>query len=931
MNFLLQKRSWRSNGASFQKVLMLFMMLTFSLASAEGIAVTGCIVDSTSHAPLQNVTVVLTNIRTANVFNTATDGQGIFQFYDMAQASYLLKISRIGYRELEKTIKLQKPQEQLGTLLLSQRPVALATVDVVAQLPPVEQHLDTVQYNAGAFKTNPDATVEDLVKKLPGVTVEDKTVKAHGEEIKQVFVDGKQFFGTDPMIALRNLPADMVDKIQVYDKLSDQAELTKFDDGQSIKTMNVITKEDRRHGEFGKIYGGYGSERYSVGAVMNVFHSDERYTVIASSNNVNRQDFAAQDMLGAMSGSGGAGGGPGSGNTSIGQQSGDNTVHTFGLNYGNQFAKNIFATGNYFCNIIKNENEETVNRQYGVGTDVNQLYNETSNTNNNNYNHRLQMRMEYNIDSLNAIIVDPRFSIQMNDASNVASTTMSAADGSPMNKAQTASSTNSKGYTLETSSFYRHLFNTEGRTLIAGLRFNSNQAQSDGITQSVTDYYTNGIMLVDSVNQKTVSRSPGHTIGGNLAYTEPLGEHHLFQLSYNVAATENESNKKVYGHNSIDQRYDILNDSLSNVLSSNYMMQQVAIGYRGKIKSMNVIADVALQHASLRGEYTFPTVFSLSREYSNVLPMMMLMYRPSSSISFRLMYRTSTASPSISQLQSVTDNSKSTMLTVGNPSLSQSYTHEVLLHYSFTNMMDGSSSNLMVNVRRTDSYIATATYLFSTDTTLSDGTVLNRGTQLSKPVNVDGYYQVNAMYSYGIPIDWIKCNLNLNTGLTYSRMPAVTNDVVNYSHAYGWSDGIVVSSNISQGIDFTLMYNCTFTSAKNSTQPSLNNHYFQHHADARTCVNIWNGIIVRNDVSQQLYDAEGISQDRNYLLWNLSIAKKLLKNQSLEIALTAYDLLHQNQSIAHTVTSAYIEDTQSKMLMDYLMLTVTYTMRTGTL
>jgi hypothetical protein len=236
-----------------------------------------------------------------------------------------------------------------------------------------------------------------------------------------------------------------------------------------------------------------------------------------------------------------------------------------------------------------------------------------------------------------------------------------------------------------------------------------------------------------------------------------------------------------------------------------------------------------------------------------------------------------------------------------------------------------------VNARTTNSYIATATYLFSADTTLSDGTILNRGTQLSKPVNVDGYYQVNAMYSYGIPIDWIKCNLNFNTGLTFARTPAVTNDVVNYSQAYAWSDGVVLASNINQDIDFTLMYNGTFTSAKNSTQTSLNSHYFQHHADARTSVNIWNGIIVRNDVSQQLYDAEGTSEDRNYLLWNFSIAKKLLKNQSLEIALTAYDLLHQNQSIAHTVTSMYIEDTQSKMLTNYLMLTVTYTMRTGTL
>jgi len=921
----------------YGSVMILWTVCPFGIYAQES-SVTGCVVDSMSHVPLQSVTIVLTDTKnTNNSYSTATDERGNFQIHHVPHAVYLFKTSCVGFRGLEKKIIIQKKIEDVGTVVIVQQPVQLRVVDVVAQLPPVEQLHDTVQFNAGAFRTNPDATVEDLVKKLPGVTVENKTVKAQGEEIKQVFVDGRLFFGTDPMIALRNLPADMVDKIQVYNKLSDQAELTKFDDGQSTKTMNVITKENRRYGQFGKIYGGYGNEKYLAGTMLNVFNGDERYTLIASSNDINQQDFAAQDMLGAMKrGDGGGPGGepggpPGGGSASIGQQSGDNTVHTIGLNYGNQLAKNLYATGNYFYNVLKNYNETIVNRQYGIGTNVNQLFNETSSSNNDNYNHRVQMRMEYNIDSLNAIIVDPRLSTQTNDASSTSSSYMNLYDGSPINRAQTKSASNSEGYDLASSMLYRHLFNLEGRTLVVNVRFNANRTQSDVLTQSVTTYYDNAVAQNDSINQKTFFRSPGHTLGSGIAYTEPLDGRHLLQLSYNISAMKNESDKKVYDYNPIDQLYSLLKDSLSNVLSSEYVTQQVGLGYRTKTKSMNIIADVAFQRASLHGDYTFPARFSLNRDYSNVLPMVLMMYKASSSNAFHLMYRTSTASPSINQLQSVMDNSKSTMLTTGNPNLSQSYSHELMLHYSFSNLINGSSVFVMLNARTTNHYIASSTYLFFNDTTLSDGTTLNKGTQLTKPINADGYRNVNTMFSYGIPIDWIRCNFNINTGLSYTRTPAMTNDIVNYSQAYSLNQGVVLASNINEDVDFTFMYNYSLSYSKNTQESSLNTHYYQHNANFRTNINVWNGIIVRNDITHQLYDADGTSQDQHYILWNFGIAKKLLKNQCLEIALNAYDVLHQNSSISHIETSAYIEDTQSKMLTNYVMLMVTYTIRPGTL
>jgi len=913
-------------------------MILSTVTYAQKASLTGCVIDSVSQIPLERVSIILMNrTDTTDKNATFTNEFGCFQFKNVLRTNYILKISRIGYQDLEKNIAIRKDFEDIGTIKLVQQPIQMKSMDIIAHLPPVEQHHDTVQFNAGAFRTNPDATVEDLVKKLPGVTVENKTVKAQGEEIKQVLVDGRQFFGTDPMIALSNLPADMVDKIQVYNKLSDQAELTKFDDGQSIKTMNIITKENRRHAKFGKIFGGWGNEKYLAGGMLNIFNGDERYSIIASSNNINQQSFTIQDMLGAISGD--RGGGKGSGDelgnpsskrsNSIGQQSGINTIHTFGINYSNQLTENLYATSHYFGNVIKNDNETALDRQYRIGLNDNQFYHEKSISNNNNYNHRFQMRLEYKIDSLNAIIVDPRISMQTSDVSALSFANMNNPDGSQIYNAQIKSSTNSKGYNLETSILYSHIFDLQGRTFVANVRLNTNQKKSDGLTQSITTYYKDAITKTDSLNQKIISVIPGYTITSGIAYTEPFGERNLFQLSYNISAMNTEFDKKVYGYNSVNKEYGILRDSLSNVFNSEYVAHQVGFGYRGKTKKMNIIADVSFQQASLEGKYKYPAIYSLSKHYSNILPMALIMYRPSSYNSFHLMYRTSTETPSINQLQSVVDSTKSTILTIGNPNLSQSYSHELMMNYSFSNILNGSSFFVMLNARTIRHYIASSTYLFSHDTTLSNDISLSRGTQMIKPINIDGYYNINTMCFYGISIDWIRCNFNLNVGLSYTRTPAATNDVVNYSQAYGLNQGIVLASNINEDIDFTLIYSHTLTYSKNSKESNLNSRYYQQNANFRMNVNIWNGIIVRTDLTHQLYNTEGTLQDRHYLLWNLGVAKKFLKNQSLEIALSAYDILHQNQSISHEVTSTYIEDKQSKMLTNYVMLTITYTIRSN--
>ena len=285
----------------------------FSQTLAQTVPVTGTVRDGAgSGNPLVGVTVLaLVERDSTQRTGAVTDTAGWFSL-NLAPGAYRLRVSFIGYQPLQTPLRVGSTALDLGVLRLVENAKQLQEVTVVGQQLRVETKGDTLQFNAGAFKTNPDATAEDLVRKLPGITVENGTVKTQGEDVKRVLIDGKPFFGDDPSLALRNLPAEVIDKIQVFDRLSDQAQFTGFDDGSGDKTINIITRPGRNNGQFGKAYAGAGSDgRYQAGANVNIFNGDRRISLLGLSNNINQQNFATQDLLGALGGSGRQGGGGG--------------------------------------------------------------------------------------------------------------------------------------------------------------------------------------------------------------------------------------------------------------------------------------------------------------------------------------------------------------------------------------------------------------------------------------------------------------------------------------------------------------------------------------------------------------------------------------------------------------------------------------------
>lgn len=943
----------------FGAVLFLTILALQSAVSQE-VPVSGILRDSASHAAIPGATIRLIYTLDSTINRgTISDAKGNFTIVAPKEGGYRLIVMLIGYRELHRKIVARPPGLQLGTLSLVQKPVVLSGVDVNAEMPTVEQKKDTIQLNAGAFKTNKDANAQDLVTKMPGITVDKSSVKAGGEDVKQVLVDGRQFFGDDPLIALRNLPADMIDKIQVYDKLSDQAELTGFDDGNSTKTMNIITRANRRNGQFGKAYGGYGDDtRYQTGGNLNVFNGDMRLSVLGLSNNVNQQNFSPQDFLGmsggqsrlgamgsAMFRGGGTrgggggmrgGGGPGAlaafqlGNLSdfvVGQQSGINTTHSGGLNFSNTWSDAMKVTGSYFITYGDNKNDQSLHRQYFLTTPDDQFYNEHNTTDGNSTNNRLNLRMEYTMDSTNALIFTPRVSFQSTRNTNgILGANYFGAD-SILNQRSTTSLADGNGYNLASGATYRHKFATPGRTISLDLNLGGNVKNSTSGLGSINGTYLTGLPAFDTLNQQGSNNSNGRSISGNLSYTEPLGTNSLLQWNYMLSYNRNTANKYSYDLDSLTGGYDLLNNRLSTVLDNDYRTDRAGIGYRGRGTNYNLVAGIGIQRARLSGSYTLPAITSVDKDFTSLIPMMLLTYRLSTSNTLIFRYMVQTAAPSVSQLQNAVDNSNPTMLTSGNPDLRQSTTHTLFARYSSANLANSTSFFAMLNAGFTNDYIGTATYLYDVDTVLANGTPLSRGTQFSQSVNLGGYRNLNSFFVYGFPIGFMKSNLNLTAGLGYASTPGLINGGWNAARNYSVTQGVVLGSNISQDVDFTLSYNYTLGIVRNTANPELNTTSFQHTAGCRFSLTMWESFVVRNDLSHQLYAGYGSSANQGIILWNLTLAKKFLSDGSLELALTGNDLFNQNNKVIRNVTTSYFEDVIPQVLTRYYLLTLTYTVR----
>ena len=948
------------------KRILLTTLLTLCAAAvfAQRGSVTATVVNADTGESVAGAVLIVSPVKTPEKQQGFTSAfKGAVSMPSLAYGEYKLSVSFIGYNNLDTTFRVSAPKLNLGVLKLKPG-VQIETVVKEAKALRTSQKGDTVSYNAGAFKVVADADVEGLLKKMPGITVTDGTVEAQGETVKKVFVDGKEFFGEDVTTAIKSLPAEAVDRVEVYNKLSDAAEFSGMDDGEGYKALNIVTRPGMRQGQFGKLYAGFGYDadtetedkfKYIAGGNANIFSGDSRISLIGLFNNVNQQNFSFEDILG-VSGSGGGGRRGSVGQYMMRPQSGVATVNAIGINYSDSWGKRDQVTfqGSYFFNNTNTENRSTVEKWYEAPMRLDTLmtngYSDTK-----GYNHRFNARLEWKISENQNLMIRPRFSYQSNDPwSRTTGWQFGApADGgSGYSRTDNFSDALRHGYNVGTSAVYRAKLGKNGRTITLDGSFsysdNTNNSNSwSNVLGTLPDRPAidpaTGVWNPENYTElrylRNLAPSSSYSLRGSLTYTEPVAKYAQVSFQYRVSYNSQERDKRSYITGDDFSIAGLTPDrSLSNSYESGYLTQSVGPGFRFSKERNTFIANVYYQRSALDGQIVRDDAEKIKHAYNNVTYFMMGQLNINRENSLRLFVSSYTDSPSITDLQSVYDVSDAQNITHGNPNLKPTYSHRVNFHYTNSNVEKGRTFMWMFSMNTTLDY--TASHLVQRPGDITIDGQLYTPNFYSTTTNLDGYWQLRTHLSYGLPIGFLKSNFNVMAGVVYTKTPSMLGGTVdaatgmisggdrNDTKNMGYDFRAVLGSNISENVDFTLSWNGTYNEATNSLNADKSkNRYFNHTAQGNLKVVFPLGFTFTASAAYSQYIGFTNDYSEDYLLCNAWLGKKVFRNKRGEVMIGVNDLLNQNRAFSRTTGSGYTQNSTNSVIGRYYMVQFTYNLR----
>ena len=920
-----------------KKLILLLCILSsaFIIHAQVNGSVKGKLIDSAAKQPLPEATVSVMLVKDSSLISfSLSDKKGSFEITNLDAGNYLLMISYTGYENFKKlfSITAEKKSADLGEMTLQKEYKTLTGV-TVTDLAPVKVNGDTVSFRADAFKTKPNATTEDLLKKLPGVQVEkDGTVKAMGENVQKVLVDGKEFFGNDPKLATKNITADMVDQIQVFDDMSEQSKFTKIDDGSRSKTINIKLKKDKNKGDFGKLTAGAGSAgRYEGNLSFNHFRGNQRISLLAAANNTNKQGFSFSDIissqggmaqfskagldLGALKGAIGGGGGFGGG----GGGNGITTSRSIGLNYNDQWSRKIDFRSSYFFSQSDNLLKQSSFRQtYFPNDSTTDAYTESESANRNK-SHRFNARWEYAIDSMNSILYTATLNLQQsNGLYNDTSYTYSNAVNDYLAVTNKTANKNTRdGMNYNGELLYRKKFKRIGRTFTLGWRNGYNESDAENYSLAPYKFYKSDGSIYSSRNQDQKgtqdTRANNNTV--STSYTEPLGKNKILELNYAYAHNRNISDKETYDYNSVSKKYDALNLLQTNYFENTNTSNRIGFNYRLQEKKYNYQLGFGMQFTelgsrSIRANTGKDT--TITQKFTNFFPAASFTYSVNKTKNFRFNYRGRTNAPTVTQLQDVPDVSNPIQVKTGNPSLKQEFINNFNINYSTFNMMSFRFFTANFSVSTTGNKIVN-----SIDS-------LSRAVTISRPVNLDGAYNVSAFTSLGFPIKKLKgSNVNLTTIANYNRDISMVYKEKNLTHRLLLTQTFGFNYNKNK-FDMGVTGGLTYNNARYSLQENLNTDYFTQTYTADFSYTFKKDIIASSDFDLLVNTGRTDGFNQAIPMWNASLSKQFLKNKRAELKLTVLDILNQNKAITRTIGENYFEDNRTNVIRRYFMISLTY-------
>jgi hypothetical protein len=904
----------------------------------------GKVMDQQNKLPLPDATVtVLNRLDSAAVGFAVADKTGAFEIKNITPGAFILGITYTGYREFVKDIDINAAVSliDLDTIFLQLDTSMLQSV--IVSVPPITVKKDTVEFRASAFKTKPNATVEDLLKKLPGVEVDKEgNVTAQGEEITKIYVDGKEFFSNDPKLATKNLTAELVESIQVFDDMSDQAKFTRMDDGSRQRTINIKLKKNRKQGIFGRATAGIGtSDRYEGSASFNMFDNDRQLSVLGGANNINRLGFSSNDLINSMGGMGGITGGGGRGGGGRGGRGGNrgggggggnagngNTQSwSAGANFRDEWGPKIDFSGNYFVSNTSTINRSKSYRQGVLNNDSTTFTNEDSYRKNTSQNHRFGFRVEYEIDSMNSILITPNISIQHSESMSLDSQ-ITEASTPKFNRfvaivGKTDRSNQRDGWSFNNNLLFRHRFRKPGRTFTIGWTTAVNNSEGESFNTSPYHFYNPDSTenRFDDRRQRSeqLTYSFNNTISSSL--TEMIGRDKILELNYAYTSNKSNSDRDTYDYSQLSQKFDSINKPQTNYFENQFTSSRVGANFRVKKQKYDFQLGGAVQFATidnLSNRATTNKDSLMQQRYTNFFPNASFNYNLGTRKSIRFNYRGSTQAPSVNQLQDVPDYSNSLYVRTGNPDLRQEFNHNVNLSYNTFNLTNFMYLNMQLNASTTTNKIVSTT------------DILETGVQLIRPENLNGSYNLSFSGTVGIPLKKVTTgrrspvNLNLTTTLRYNRDVSKFDGDINYNYTRGIGERINFNYNIEDKLDVGANARFNYNDARYSLREENNYRYFDQTYSLDITYTFFRNFMLNSDFDYVINTGRTDGFNQNIPLWNASVSWLMFKKRNGELRFNVIDILSQNKSISRSVSPNYIEDTYTQVLQRFFMISFLY-------
>ena len=897
------------------KLILVLLTFSFSAFSQDGFQVNGRLVDTLGN-PIARATVGVYIAGAQDTIKTVSNNVGFFLVKGIPQRKFVLMVTSVGYGTNLKALAIPEGEEVLKLENYKLYPEYSSLQEIVISTPPIIVKEDTVEYKADSFRMKPNAMVEDLLKKMPGIEVDKNgNITAQGKSVSKVRVNGKDFFSGDPKAATQQLSADMIDKVQVIDDYGDLANISGIKDGEPDKIINLQLKKDRNKGIFSRTSVGAGSsDRYALGTNVNFFNNNKQVSVFGGANNNNTSTF---NFDGSGGGGSSSGGGRGfqvrvGGNTQggFGGDEGLRIANSLGVNFRNDLAdKKGSVYGNYsYSTRETNVQQDVASQNFFQNTKF--LNHQASSSLSNSKSHRASLNFEWNIDSFNYVKFIPEFTTR---ASNSASSSLfdyirnnldTTSKGSNTNKS-TSVAPNFSGNLL-----FNHKFRKPGRNLSVNINGGYNSTDGDANKINVTNNYL-PVKSTNILHQNVFTDNNADNFSIRFNYSEPLMKGRFLDLIYQYGQSYNSNDRATYV---VDpQGLETFSTSLSNAYETDFLRQRIGANLRTVKKKYNYTIGVNAQPINQKG-------YSVSRDSSytpikrvNMLPSANFAYNFTRNKTLRFFYNGDANQPSFTQLQPVKDISNPQYQTLGNPLLKPSVAHIFSTSFNNLNFLTGQTFFVGANYNFTNNQIVNNT-----------SRVGGNGSQLTTFENVDGNYTVSGFYNFSKP--W----KNRTYIISFNGTAALNNNISlidgqrNLAKNLLLAQGIKFEFNWKDWLEIDFGGRYGLNRVRYTLPGQQNVDYGSWTLTNNMRIDIPGGWVLRSDLEYIINRGLSSSVNQNIALLNSSFEKTIFKKKNGIFRISGYDIFKQNTSIARTINGNNIVDTRVNRLTRYFLMTFIY-------